>query len=117
MKTIKWFAVAFGVAFGSTAGILATASPGDLIYKSGGHKVEITGPQAACFAQCAINIDNATENSLCGGINTGAMLKVIARRDTGSETGFSAVCHGTKSAAPGELPVVEGGVTVLGIVE
>ena len=58
-NTIRWFALAFGLAFGSAGGIsvglLANASPGDLVYQAPGGEVSITPQQAGQLGQWAIN--------------------------------------------------------------
>lgn len=110
-KIIKWFVAAFGAMFGITAGFLATAGVGDLIYMTNPVKVELTGEQAVCFANCAIN----------AGMWTGAaadMVMTCARRDTQSSTGFSGEVVGLKTSPPGSLPTSsEDPVQVVGIVQ
>jgi len=109
MKTVKWFSFLAGVAFGgSTAAITVNAAIGDLVYQAGGAEKEITGPQAACFADCAI-----ASGSWDG--NRASMIRTCAFRKGDGK--FAAVTVGTKTAAQADLPVSDNGVVVLGVVE
>lgn len=107
MKTIKWFATAFGIAFGSTAGILASAAPGDLIIKHQTSTVQITAEQAAQAANWAIGVGAWDKGS--GDLR---FLEVYK-----SESGFFARAKGVTTAAPADLPVSNGAVEVVGIVQ
>lgn len=112
MKTIKWYsALLAGLVAGTGlgAGITATAAVGDLVYEAGGEEVEITGAEAACFADCAIAAEVWTGDRA-------DMIRACAWR-TDHGTGFAGLTIGLKSAAPGSLPVTEDGVRVVGVVE
>ena len=110
MKVAKWFSVAFGLAFGSTFGALATAAVGDYIYEVPQQQATVTGGQAACFADCAIAA------GLWDG-NRADMTSVGVNRSGGS---FRAWVRGVKTMSPAEVAasVAAGNtVPVVGIVE
>ena len=113
MREIKWLSTFIaGLAAGGTlgAGVASVAGPGDLIYQTGGHAIEITAAKAVALADAFI----------AAGAWDGArsdMIQCKVQRDTGVETGFSAACVGLKSAPAGSLPVSEGGVRVVGVAQ
>lgn len=112
MKTIRWYSIFLaGLAAGGGlgAGVAASAAVGDLIYvqtESATLSVAQAGDLADAFK--AIGVWSGAKQD---------MIACSVYRDPSSATGFRADCRGLKSAAPGDLPVTDQGVQVVGIVE
>lgn len=110
-KNIKWFSVAFGMAFGASVGSLVTAAmPDNNVYESGGNRIEVTSQDAGCFAQCAINA------KIWDGDPTG-IIKTCAYKDTNVDSGFSAYAIGLKIGDIKEVPKNENPIIIHGVVE
>jgi len=90
-----------------SAGVIATAAPGDLIYEEHNGQQCIEQAEAACYAQCAISANLWTGTAA-------DMTRTSARRSPGCDSGFSASVSGFKAAAAGDVPQ---GVTVHGVKE
>lgn len=110
MKFVKAITLAFATGFGGVSAaivsptLLANAAVGDAIYETGGGEMDITGAQAACYADCAIaagSWDGARAD----------MVKACARKT--KQGTFKAMTIGHKSAPLIDVPV---GSTVHGVV-
>lgn len=103
MKNSIFFVL--GLALGS--GTIAMAAPGDFIYEASPPEVEITTPQAICFADCAI----------AAGAWDGARTDMISTCAHRTPLGFRASAVGLKTINPGDITAGSGAVVVVGRVE
>lgn len=107
MHILRKAGTAFIITFSVALGAIAAAASGDLIYRIGGSAEEITGSQAACYADCAI----------ADGTWTGAradMRKACAWRQAPGE--FRALVIGVKRAAAASVPFGDTPIPVEGVV-
>ena len=110
MKKATWFSSIFLAAFGITFGAISSAAVGDYIYETPQVSQQISGPQAACFADCAIDA------GLWDGNRADMTQTGVSREDDG----FVAWVRGVKTMSPAEVAasVAAGNtVPVVGVVE
>lgn len=111
MTSIKWTSIFVAGMFAGAvggAGVVATAAPGDLIYRVNAEPVKITTLQAAGLADAFIAV------GAWNGLKADMIHCQVYRNSDG---GFGAGCSGLKKAAPSALPITEQGIQVVGVAQ